>query len=195
MISDSHGRGLGRIMESLDHGLTVMTLRKGRKIPAIRALYREKLRSVRRFSPEVVYIHMGHNDLVPHTLHNTRPLFSTSVLHQLREMVQEVSETLPGVYIFVSSILPRVDGDNSGITGVAAYNRMAKRFGEMVRSASRGPGAFFLSIVNRTMWGRIARCEPLGGLHKDDGLHLNPSGRRRLATGWIQLLNAVRDMD
>ena len=172
-----------------------MTLRKGRKIPAIRGLYREKLRSVRRFAPEVVYIHEGHNDLVPHTLHNTRPLFSTSVLHQIRELVQEVSETLPDVYIIVSSILPRVDESTSGISRVEAYNRMAKRFGEMIRSASRGPGAFFLCTVNRTMWGRIARCEPLDGYHKDDGLHLNPSGRRRLVIGWIKLLNAIRDMD
>jgi lysophospholipase L1-like esterase len=182
-------------MESIDSGIRVMTVRKGRKIPSIRGLYRDKLRSIRRFRPDVVYIHVGHNDLVPHTLLNPRPLFITSILHQVRELVQEVSVTLPGVYIVVSSILPRVSGDGFSSAAVGRYNRLAKRFGEMVRSASRGPGAFFLSTVNRTMWGRIARYEPLTGYHKDDGLHLNAAGRRRLAFGWLKLLNAIRDMD
>jgi lysophospholipase L1-like esterase len=182
-------------MEAMDRGVRVMTVRKGRKIPAIRGLYRSKLRSIRRFGPEVVYIHVGHNDLVPHTLLNPRPLFITSILHQVRELVQEVSETLPGVYIVVSSILPRVSGDEFAPDAVGRYNRLAKRFGEMVRSASRGTGAFFLSMVNRTMWGRIARYEPLSGFHKDDGLHLNREGRMRLVRGWLKLLNALRDME
>jgi lysophospholipase L1-like esterase len=195
LISDSHGHGLAREMETLEHGLRVMTIRKGRKIPAIRGMYRDKLRSIRRFHPEVVYIHVGHNDLVPHTLLNPRPLFITSILHQVRELVQEVAATLPGVYIVVSSILPRVTGGEFSSEAVGRYNRLAKRFGEMVRSASRGAGAFFLSIVNRIMWGRIARYEPLSGFHKRDGLHLNREGRKRMVRGWMSLLNALRDME
>jgi lysophospholipase L1-like esterase len=195
ILSDSHGRGMSRAMEAIDNGMHVMTVRKGRKIPSIRGLYRDKISSIRRFRPEVVLIHVGHNDLVPHTLFNPRPLFITSILHQVRELVQEVSATLPGVYIVVSSILPRVTGDGFGSEAVGRYNRLAKRFGEMVRSASRNAGAFFLSTVNRIMWGRIARNEPLHGFHKSDGLHLNAEGRRRLAHGWIRLLNAMRDME
>jgi lysophospholipase L1-like esterase len=196
LLSDSHGRGVGRVLEGMDPGLSVMTIWKGRKIPAIRGLYREKLRSIRRLAPVVVFIHVGHNDLVPHSLHNLRSLFSTVVLHQVQEMVQEVSETIPGAYIIVSSLLPRVIGDGFHSEDVAKYNRLAKRFGEMVRSASRVPGStFFLCIVNRSLWGRIARCEPLPGNHKDDGLHLDAGGRRKLAIGWLKLLNAVRDME
>jgi lysophospholipase L1-like esterase len=184
------------VLEDMDHGLSVMTIWKGRKIPAIRGLYRDKLRSIRRFAPVVVFIHVGHNDLVPHSLHNIRSLFSTVVLHQVQELVQEVTETIPGVYIIVSSLLPQVIGDGFQSEDVAKYNRLAKRFGEMVRSASRVPGStFFLSIVNRTLWGRIARCEPLLGNHKDDGLHLDAGGRRKMALGWLRLLNAVRDME
>jgi hypothetical protein len=138
---------------------------------------------------------LGDNNLVPHTLLNPRPLFITSILHQVRELVQEVAATLPGVYIVVSSILPRVSGGEFSSEAVGRYNRLAKRFGEMVRSASRGTGAFFLSIINRTMWGRIARYEPLTGFHKRDGLHLNREGHRRLVRGWLKLLNALRDME
>jgi lysophospholipase L1-like esterase len=195
ILSDSHGRGMCHAMESLDIGIQVMTVRKGRKIPSIRGLYRDKLRSIRRFRPDVVFIHVGHNDLVPHLQFNPRPLFITSIMHQVRELVQEVSVTLPGVYIVVSSILPRVIGDGLTASAVGRYNRLAKRFGEMVRSASRGPGAFFLCTVNRSMWGRIARYEPLTGYHKDDGLHLNAPGLRRLALGWLSLVNAIRDME
>jgi lysophospholipase L1-like esterase len=192
LITDSHGRGLASKMERIDTSLSVLNIRLGQRLSAIRGLYRRKLRSVQDYSPQAVIIHLGHNDLVPHAKHNPSPLFITSVIHQIREFVEEIASNLPDTIIFVSSILPRVVGEHFGIAKVGSYNRLARRFGEMVRSFGNKPGSNFYGIVNRSLWGRIARSEVLpGNHHHSDGLHLNAEGKNLLVRGWIKALYAA----
>jgi hypothetical protein len=191
LVTDSHGRGLASKIERMDESLSVLNIRLGRKLPAVRGVYRRKMRSVQEFSPEAVFIHLGHNDLVPHAWHNPSPLFITAVVHQIREFVAEVASDLPDTLLFVSSILPRVVGDNFGVDKVGSYNRLARRFGEMVRSFGNQPGSNFIGIVNRSLWGRIARSETLAGNHHTYGLHLNAEGKKLLVKGWIKALDAA----
>jgi hypothetical protein len=136
-------------------------------------------------------MHLGHNDLVAHTTHNPRPLFITAVMHQVMEFVAEIRVTLPHSRILVSSILPRVVGGSFDVEKTAKYNRLARRFGEMVRSAGNKPGAGFNGIVNRGFWGRIAHCEVLPNNHVEDGLHLSEAGKTLLIQGWIIVMIAA----
>ena len=139
-------------------------------------------------------IHLGHNDIVLNSRYNQNPLFSTVVLHQVREMVEEVSSDFPRARIYVSSILPRVAGGGVGADEIDRYNRMARRFGEMVRSFGNKPESLFKGIVNRALWGRIARWEVLPGNHHEDGLHLNNVGKEILVRGWLRAIDiAVRN--
>jgi lysophospholipase L1-like esterase len=182
------------MMESAREGYSVLTVRYGRKLPEVRGLYRRRLRSLRRFRPEAVVIHLGHNDIVLHSRYNQNPLFSTVVLHQVREMVEEVSSDFPGARIYVSSILQRVAGGGVRADEIDRYNRMARRFGEMVRSFGNKPESLFKGIVNRALWGRIARWEVLPRNHHEDGLHLNSEGKEILVRGWLRAIDiAVRN--
>ena len=189
LITDSHGRGLSTKMERLDTRLSVLNIRVGAKLSSIRGVYRRKLGSIRDYQPEVVILHFGHNDLVPHARHNPNPLFLTAVIHQIQEFVTEVSSNLPDVRIIVSSILPRMPADGFGITKAASYNRLARRFGEIIRGLGNKANSLFAGIVNRGLWGRIARSEPLAGsFHHSDGLHLNSAGKNLLVRGWLIVL-------
>jgi lysophospholipase L1-like esterase len=190
LITDSHGRGLSTKMERLDTRLSVLNIRVGAKLTSIRGVYRRKLGSIRDYQPEVVILHFGHNDLVPHARHNPNPLFLTAVIHQIQEFVTEVAANLPDVRIIVSSILPRMPANGFGNARTASYNRLARRFGEMIRGLGNRADSLFTGIVNRGLWGRIARSEPLGGcFHHSDGLHLNPEGKQLLVRGWLVVLN------
>ena len=194
LITDSHGRGLSSKMERCDTRLSVLNIRVGAKLSSIRGVYRRKLGSIRDFLPEIVIFHFGHNDLVPHARHNPNPLFITAVVHQIQEFVTEVSNHLPEARIFVSSILPRMPATRFNIDKSASYNRLARRFGEIIRGLGNKTGSLFAGIVNRSLWGRIARSEPLAGnFHHSDGLHLNSAGKGLLVRGWLRALGLPED--
>jgi lysophospholipase L1-like esterase len=189
LITDSHGRGLSTKMEHYDTRLSVLNIRVVAKLSSVRGMYRRKLESIRDFLPDIMIFHLGHNDLVPHARHNPNPLFITAVVHQIQEFVIEVSTNLPDARIFVSSILPRVPANGFSINKAAGYNRLARRFGEIIRGLGNKTGSMFMGIVNRSLWGRIARSEPLAGsFHHSDGLHLNPEGKKLLVRGWLRAL-------
>ena len=150
---------------------------------------------LQRFRPEVVVLHLGHNDLVAHTSYNPKPLFITAVVHQVMEFVVEIKSTLPQSRILVSSILPRVVSSDFSDEKTVKYNRLARRFGEMIRSAGNKPGSSFIGTVNRGFWGRIARCEVLPDNHLLDGLHLNDTGKALLVRGWVTILVTAAVLD
>jgi lysophospholipase L1-like esterase len=186
ILSDSHGRKMGSYLRNLDEDIEVQTLSLGQQLPAIRGYYRSELSNIRRKTPDIVVLHMGHNDLSKSERHNPEPLFITAVFHQVLEFVAEISHDLPNARIYISSMLPRVPSDEMGVLATGRYNKMAFRFYKIVRSDGNQEGSIFRSLLNRNMWGRINNSEPLRGLHLADGLHLNDAGLRVMAVGWIQ---------
>jgi lysophospholipase L1-like esterase len=188
LISDSHGKRMASILERKNDGWSVLTLRLGQKVSSIRGLYRRKLPTIRRFRPDGVIFLVGHNDLVMHPVHNLSPRFITAVFHTVLEFIVEIAANFPMVRILASSLLPRVVADRFGEVETGGYNRIARRFGERLRSAGNQRGAVFSATVNRRLWGRIARWEVLPGNHMIDGLHLNSAGREIMATGWMEAL-------
>jgi lysophospholipase L1-like esterase len=188
VISDSHGRKMAEVLERKKTNWNVLTLSLGRKIPAIRRLYQSKLRAIRRFRPDIVVMHLGHNDLVLHHLHNMDPNFITTVLADLYAFAGRVASDLPRSRIYLSSMFPRVEAEWFDESMVGKYNRMARRFGERLRSQSNQIGSVFHAIINRKLWGRIARWETLPGNHKIDGLHLCREGRDVVGDGWIKAI-------
>ena len=191
ILSDSHGRKMGSYLRHLDRHIDVHILSLGQKLPSVRGYYRSELRRIQRRIPDVVLIHLGHNDLMIHNKHNPDPLFITVVFHQILEFVAEIEHDLPRCKILVSTLLPRVPGDILGIFGTGQYNRMAYRFYKMLRSQENQEGANLTFISNRARWGRINNSEPLRGYHLADGLHLNDAGHKVLATGWMRGMSAV----
>jgi lysophospholipase L1-like esterase len=190
IISDSHGKQMGEVIEEKREGWEVRTLRVGRKLDVVLRLYRNKLRGIRGFRPDAVVMHLGHNDLVKHPIHNLDPDFITMILDKVYRFANEVARNFPASRIIVSSLFPRVESARYGEVLVGRYNKMARRFGERLRSRGNQTISSFGVIINRRLWGRIARWEVRPGNHKDDGLHMNAVGRGVVADGWIEALEA-----
>jgi lysophospholipase L1-like esterase len=188
LITDSHGKKMAEVLERRKPGWSVLTLRLGGKIGAIRRLYQSKLRGIRSYRPDVILMHLGHNDFVLHEVHNRDPRFITTVLDNIYAFAGRIVVDFPRSTIYISSMLPRVSADRFNDTKVDSYNQMARRFGERLRSRSNQAGSVFGAIINRGMWGRIARWETLPGNHKLDGLHLNGEGREIVGCGWIKAI-------
>ena len=185
LISDSHGRQLDEYIKREVPSMTVRTVMVPGKISEIRGQYREELQELVLFNPEVIVLHMGHNDLVAHWSHNTQPLFITAVFHMLMELKDEVHFNFPEATIFVSSTLPRVPDDYS-FDGDRAlrYNRIARRFGQMVCSGSKRIPSYYHNLQNRGLWGRITQLAPNLMRFDAGGLHLSAFGKIALVSGW-----------
>jgi lysophospholipase L1-like esterase len=190
IISDSHGRQMGDLIEEKKRGWEVRTLRVGRKLDVVLRLFRNKLRGIRGYRPDAVVMHLGHNDLVKHPIYNLDPDFITLTLDKLYRFANEVARSVPGSKVIVSSLFPRVESTRYGAVFVERYNKMARRFGERLRSRGNQTISSFGVTINRRLWGRIARWEVRAGNHNVDGLHLSAVGRGVVADGWIEAIEA-----
>jgi hypothetical protein len=191
LLTDSNGRHLDENIIAEIPSMNVMSVIEGGQIPSIRGVYRERLQEIVAFEPDVVVLHMGHNDLVVHHYHNTQPLFITAVYHMLMELKDEVRFNFPNASIFISSLLPRGSSDYFSEDQTWRYNRIARRFGQMVVAGSNRDDSGYLPMKNRSLWGRITQLESYRIRFDSGGLHLNPFGRIAIVTGWADEFIAV----
>ena len=192
IIADSHGKEMEPVMSreiyQLDPEITLEMyyVVRGRSIAVIRGEYRRRLDAIRRFAPEKVVIHCGHNNMVRHQIFNRTPAFITAVVHMVMEIVTEVRASFPSIKIFVSTLLPRVSGRDMSSIQAIQYNRLAKRFGQHMLSFQITHG--YTAILNRPFWLRISLAEPNPALFSPDGLHTTNRGREVLAGLWLAAL-------
>ena len=195
VIADSHGKEMGPILSreikfvNPDIDLTMFHVIRGRSISVIRGEYRRRLDEIRRFAPEKVLIHCGHNNMVKHNVFNRDPEFITAVVHMLMELVVEVRAHFPLIRVYVSTLLPRKASRNMSPTQASQYNRLAKRFGQHMLS-NQGVHNY-VAVLNRPFWLRISLVEPNGVLLSSDGLHVTDVGREQLARLWLIALIAA----
>jgi hypothetical protein len=160
---------------------------RGRSIEIIRGDYRKQLTEIRRFNPDRVLIHAGHNNMVQHDVFNRSPLFITAVVHMLLELAVEVRASFPNIRIFISTLLPRKSSRRTSNLEASQYNRLCKRFGQHLLSNETAYS--FVTVLNRPFWLRISLAEPNGALLSPDGLHVTNTGREVLAELWLNALN------
>ena len=73
--------------------------------------------------------------------------------------------------------------------GKQKYNRIAKRYGQMILRGSRLDYApAYVPSLNRRMLGRISRAEAHANYFDFGGLHLNGNGKEALAHEWIGVI-------
>ena len=169
--------------------LSMCHIVRGRSISVIRGEYRRRLDEIRRFSPEKVFIHVGHNNMVKHNIFNRDPEFITAVVHMIMELVTEVRVHFPSIRVYVSTLLPRKASRNMSPTQANQYNRLAKRYGQHMLS-NQGIHSY-VAVLNRPFWLRISLAEPNGALLSPDGLHVTDVGREQLARLWLIALIAA----
>jgi lysophospholipase L1-like esterase len=192
LIADSHGYDMEWLLTGLGENIEVYTVVLGRGTSAIRGLYRDRLEEIVYFDPSVVLIHCGHNDISRHILHNTNPLFITAAFHLVMELALEVQANFPTATLVISSLLPRKAGNFYTVTDSLKYNKIAKRFGQMVNCEAglhNATSPEFRPSLNRNLWGRISRAEAKEALLDFGGLHLNSKGKVVLVNEWFSVMD------
>jgi hypothetical protein len=161
----------------------------GGKLSEIRGEYRTHLAEILQFHPSDLMIHCGHNDVNFDPDKNPIPKYHRTVVHQLREVVQECTVNHPDARMYVSSLLPRIYGYRYSMEDSLRYNRLAKRFGELLKNAANKDDPTFICVLNMRMWGQISSCEPKPFYYRPDGLHLNVVGIYHLGRSWYEALS------
>jgi lysophospholipase L1-like esterase len=189
LVGDSHmGRGLDEVLSNLSSSISTFTVLLPRNIGLITLEYRSKLQDIYYFDPDVIIVHLGHNDLVRHPVHNLHPSVSTAVASSTITFADEIHHNFPNASIFISAILPRTYTDSSLLSGpeIVSYNKMAKRHGQRIRTFAKIAGYNYL--INKSMWHKISNSIEDHTLFLPDGLHLNPSGQLTILFEWLETI-------
>jgi len=192
LITDSHGKKMSEKLAALRDDVEIYPIVLPRRTIIVRGLYRDELQWIHEFDPEYVLSHMGHNDIVFHPEHNQHPLFITAAFHLQLEMAQEVSVNLPGAQIILSSMLPRVQGYDYTSEDAVRYNKIARRFAQMLTKESySGLEPHYTPTLNRPFWDTISSAEGKQSYFDDGGLHLRHEGKLRLAREWMSVVEGL----
>jgi lysophospholipase L1-like esterase len=187
LLSDSHGHVLGTTLEEINAECQVLTISVGGKLSSIRSMYQARLNEVHLFRPDIIIIHSGHNDVMPHPRYNSRPIFMKFFIPQLERFRAQLIVNHPLTVIYFSSMLPRTTGPDFNSNQRDSYNKLCIRFRDMLRSAANRGG--FRVLLNCTMWASVRYSREKLGQHLLDGLHLNGTGRRAMAQEWLRIVS------
>jgi hypothetical protein len=192
LITDSHGYEMEWELKAIRGSLDVFPMVLGRRTSRIRGKYRDELQEVINFDPQLVIMHMGHNDIVPHRIHNPRPLFVTAAFHQMMELAHEVSVNFPRAQMIISAMLPRGDGNGFTIEDARKYNRIARRFGQMlVKESYSDHPPIFMPVLNSNLWANVSQGVAERAMFDHGGLHLNTDGKSILANEWLDAIDCL----
>jgi lysophospholipase L1-like esterase len=183
LLADSHGIGMDMKLMARISGSVVMSIQVSQRTSLIRRKYMIKLREVTRFRPDIVLLHTGHNDIMYHHVHNRHPTHLKYYFEELQRFCYVLRSNHPQALFVMSSAFPRTVGPYMDIVKKRQYNRLAVRFGAMVRSYAIQQN--FGYVLNSELWVSIRQLEEHAGLFRTDGLHLTSAGQNIVADGWV----------
>jgi lysophospholipase L1-like esterase len=188
-IGDSHCRDLARSFQLNFPLHRYHKIKVGGQMDAIMDQYRMEIATINRLHPKYIIIHMGHNNIVQHPIYNRSPEMAKQVAEENIEFANEIRLNHPYAIIYVSTIFPRTHTPSSSITlpDVKEYNKIAKRHGKRIRSLAKAAG--LNSFINNTSWHKISAAIENTTLFQADGLHLSPSGCKKILIEWMSILN------
>ena len=189
IVGDSHCRKMKSAIKFHHSHIETMLVFKPRAIEEIADLILNVKRNAAiYFNPYQAIIHCGHNNIVPHPIHNLNPLFSQVVIDLQIQLAQDIQAFLPNCSMSCSAIYPRTYTASSKLnpTEVTDYNKLAKRYGQRLRASCLANKLCF--SLNNIMWRKISKSEEESGFFLPDGLHLNPDGVRATGKEWIASL-------
>jgi lysophospholipase L1-like esterase len=183
VVSDSHGKKLKTILKELKPGWLFMIIPIGGKTSEIRQSYLRRQVSIAHFRPDLIVLHAGHNDLMAHPIHNQNPTFIKQYFPHLVAFASLIRGHFPAATFFLSGLFPRKASRTMTVGQAYQYNKLARRFNEMVRSSARSIG--FRRLLNCFLWESVRQARVDPQYLSEDGLHLNAVGRRALCLDWI----------
>jgi lysophospholipase L1-like esterase len=186
LVGDSHCRELGPALTKHAPSTTTLTVFLPRNINAITLKYRTKIQTINSFRPDVVVVHLGHNDMVRHPIHNLIPSVSTVVASATIILANEIHLNHPYATIFISVIFPHTFTSTSLLSSpeISSYNKKAKRHGQRIRTFSTTAG--YNCLINNVMWSKISNSIEEPSFFLLDGLHLNSTGQTAIVKEWLE---------
>jgi hypothetical protein len=189
VLSDSHGKDM---MWSFDHYVPeweVVELCVGRATGEVRSSYVDNIVDIFEYAPDIIYLHLGHNDVSFHPVHNLSPQQPLDCFKLCLEFLDLLKEKHPYSLLFYSSIFPRACGPSFDNTRKSAYNRMAADFQSLVSEVCEIEGR--RSCLNTCLWENMDTGAEKTEFFTSGGLHLNSQGKRAVVRDWIRA--AVED--
>jgi lysophospholipase L1-like esterase len=183
LLADSHRIGMDMILMSKMEQCIVKSIQVSQRTSMIRRKYLVQLREVNRFRPDVILVHTGHNDFMYHPVHNRHPTHLKYYFEELEAFCRLLRANHPRAYFILSSAFPRTVGPAMGAIKKRQYNRLAVRFGAMVRGYANQENFGF--VLNSMLWVSVRQLEERANLFRTDGLHLTSSGQNEVANGWV----------
>lgn len=198
LITDSHGKEMDDYIRQIDPSVEVFSIIRGSNMSVIYQTYLGSISELRVFSPDVIILHMAHNNLLFHPVKNRYPTPMNEVVQKTEDFVAHIKSTMPGVAVSVSCMFPRTVTNQSlaaaypfGENDRVSFNEMAMRYREKISDRRRG----LTVIFNKMMWkGQKARKEDTS-LYGTDGLHLNPVGKQTVAMEWLAHARGVMSQE
>jgi lysophospholipase L1-like esterase len=184
IISDSHGYDMGAAMQAIRKEWIVHSICLGRSSEAVRLCYLSQFQETVEFRPEAVILHIGHNNLWYHHVHNTQPQNIKDYFPFVLSFISLLKGHHPSARIIYSSIYPRSVGPYMNDSERASYNRLAYRYGVLVQSTCKREGISFM--LNGTLWISVRKGNENSSYFLSGGLHLNTLGKKAVAEGWIE---------
>ena len=187
VVGDSHCRDMTIALKILAPLDDYYTITKGRQTDEIIPLYRAQMPNVTKFAPTVIVLHVGHNDVAWHPVHNTLPLVSRDVARITLAFADEISTNHPSTQLYISNIFPRTYTPRSSLSleAVLKHNQMAKRHFNQLRKLAEARG--YIIPPNMALWTSISSVQENPICFRADGLHLSSEGMKLVAIDWLNL--------
>ena len=132
----------------------------------------------------MIILHSGHNDVSAHHRHNRNPVGLRELFVALVEFRRVLEENHQGAVVYISSLFPQVKGPIISLDQVGRYNELAKRFIEMIRSASNK--GEIRGLLNRILWTSVKQATVTQKYFSWDGLHLSADGQQVICADWVR---------
>lgn len=198
LIAASHGRGMSPLMKQYQglHGISDLDVyecwRSGSTIEQMELRVTRETHRMRRYSPHITLLHIGHNNLAKSDRFNPTPAKPTASMDKLWDLGQFLIKNIPETQIMISSPWPRVESKWSSPAFVMEYNNVANGMLKYLRSKARKQlaqqGTCPIVINTPELW--VSSSAGLGNklyFLEKDGLHLNERGQDLIAHKWLAI--------
>jgi hypothetical protein len=187
VIADSHGAQMGRYIQQIDRSWDVRVVKVGRVTPLLRDEFYARRAELQRFSPEVILLHAGHNDIRYHPLHNQHPVSNVECFRYSMRFMNELYALFPRSRVIYSSVFPRSRGPQMDLAQKKAYNGEADLFGRLVESACTREGREY--TLNDVLWFKCDGGREHPVYFDEGGLHLSVLGKEAIAREWMTVMS------
>jgi hypothetical protein len=185
LIGDSNVARVREAMRTLDSGLELRIISVGAQSDAVWEVYLQRRAEFQHFQPDMIVVHMGHNDAVWHPRRNRVPRHPMEVFGIVSGYIGQIQTDFPQSKVIQSNLFPRNIGPHLYGLPLYRYNMMVYEFGLVLRDQSLERNRNI--VLNRVMWEKPSEGLANAMMFENDGLHLNFCGSCSVAAAWLRV--------